>query len=172
MCRKSRIMEVQKMHNARYGKGGFTLVELCVVLALLSILTTMIVSFSVLMNGFATQNRDEYEFLEDHATLKEELCMWMAESDVSDSVFSVGEDGTLTVRESGVEKSVSFSEGILSFGEKRKAGLDAIDGVTFTANDKLIKCVTHRITKNGKQIESSFVFSLRSGTIEEVAENA
>lgn len=161
---------MQTTDNAKNGKGGFTLVELCVVLALLAILTTMTVSFSVLMNGFAAENKAEYEFLEDHATLKETLGVWTAENDVTGSVFKVNEDGTLTVTENGVEQNVSFADGVLTLGGEQKAGLDAIDGVTFTANDKLVKCVTYRIGKNGKSIESTFVFSLRCGTTMEVAD--
>ena len=170
MCKKIRNIRVQTMDNAKQGKSGFTLVELCVALALLTILTTMTVSFSVLMNGFAAENKAEYEFIEDHATLKESLCTWVSESDVSGSVFSVSDDGTLTVSENGIEKGVSFADGLLTFAGEQKAGLDAIDGVTFTANGKLIKCVTYRIAKNGERIENSFVFSLRCGTTMEVAD--
>lgn len=170
MYGKIRNIKVQKPHNAKQGKSGFTLVELCVVLALLTILTTMTVSFSVLMNGFAAENKAEYEFLEDHAALKKKLCTWVAENDVTDSTFKVNEDGTLCVTENETERSVSFADGILSLGGEQKAGLDAIDGVIFTANDKLIKCVTYRIAKDGERIEHSFVFSLRCGVIEEVAD--
>ena len=169
MYGKTRNYQVQKPHNAKPGKSGFTLVELCVVLALLAILATMTVSFSVLMNGFAAENKAEYEFLEDHATLKETLGVWAAENDVTGSVFKINEDGTLTVTENGVEQNVSFADGVLTLGGEQKAGLDTIDGVIFTANDKLIKCVTYRIAENGERIEHSFVFSLRCGVIEEVA---
>ena len=170
MYGKTMTKQVQQPHNAKPGKSGFTLVELCIVLALLAILATMTVSFSVLMNGFAAENKAEYEFLEDHATLKETLGVWAAENDVTGSVFKVNEDGTLTVTENGVEQNVSFADGVLTLGGEQKAGLDAIDGVIFTANDKLIKCVTYRIAKDGERIEHSFVFSLRCGVIEEVAD--
>jgi len=170
MYGKTRNYQVQKPHNAKPGKSGFTLVELCVVLALLAILATMTVSFSVLMNGFAAENKAEYEFLEDHATLKETLGVWAAENDVTGSVFKINEDGTLTVTENGVEQNVSFADGVLTLGGEQKAGLDTIDGVIFTSNDKLIKCVTYRTAKDGERIEHSFVFSLRSGVIEEVAD--
>ena len=173
MCRKTRNNKAQKTHNAKCGKGGFTLVELCVVLALFAILVTMIVSFSVLMNGFASNNKADYEFLKDHARLKEKIGIWAAENDVSGCVFLVGADGTLTVTADGNEKSVSLSNGELSLGGEQISGFNTIDGITFTANDKLIKCVTYRIDKDGNRIESSFVFSLRSGTVdvEEVAGN-
>ena len=125
----------------------------------------MTVSFSVLMNGFAAENKAEYEFLEDHATLKETLGVWAAENDVTGSVFKVNEDGTLTVTENGVEQNVSFADGVLTLGGEQKVAFDAIDGVIFTANDKLIKCVTYRIAKDGERIEHSFVFLLRCGVI-------
>ena len=162
---------MQKPHNATQGKSGFTLVELSVVLALLSILATMIISFSVLMSGFASENKAEYKFLEDHAALGETLCVWAAENDVIGSTFRINSDGTLTVIENAVEKTVSFTEGVLTLGEDRQAGLDTIDGVVFSTNGKLIKCVSYRIAKNGERMEQSFVFSLRCGAIEGVAGN-
>ena len=166
MYGKIRNIKVQKSHNVKQGKSGFTLVELCVVLALLAILTTMTVSFSVLMNGFAAENKAEYEFLEDHAALKEKLCTWAAENDVTGNVFTVNTDETLTVTENGTEKNVSFADGVLTLGGEQKVAFDAIDGVIFASNDKLIKCVTYRIAENGERIEHSFVFSLRCGTIQ------
>ncbi|MBE6531472.1 MAG: prepilin-type N-terminal cleavage/methylation domain-containing protein [Ruminococcaceae bacterium] len=166
MCRKMWNIKMLKAHIGKRGKGGFTLVELSVVLALLAILMTMITSFSVLMNGVATENKAEYDFLEDHAMLKETLGVWVAENDVAGSTFKVNEDGTLSVTENEIPKNVSFNDGVLTLGGDQKAGLDAIDGVIFTSNDKLIKCVTYRIARNGKRIEHSFVFSLRCGTIQ------
>lgn len=168
MCRKV----VQKVHSVKRDKGGFTLAELVIVLALMAILTTMFISFSVLMSGFTTEHKAEYEFLEEHAALKEVFSAWVAENDTPGSVFLVAEDGTLTVTVSGTEKIVKFADGVLFLDEAQKDGYDAIDGVTFSANEKLIKCVTHRVGKNGKQTERSFVLFLRSGTITEVAPHA
>lgn len=167
---KAKNDQVQKYHNAKHGRGGYTLVELCVVLALLAILTTMIVSFSVLMNGFAAENKAQYEFLEDHAALRRRLCAWAAENDVEGCVFTANDDGTLTVAANGTEKAVSFSDGILTLGEDQRSGLDAIEGVTFTSNGKLVKCTAYRKEKNGVRMESSFVFSLRCGVTEEAAD--
>ena len=153
MYRKTLNATALKSHNSNNGKRGFTLVELSVVLALLAILTTMIISFSVLMNGFAKENKAEYDFSEDHATLKKAICIWAAENDVSGNVFSVNDDGTLTVTSDGTEKNVSFDDGVLTLDTKQRSGLDAIDGVIFTTNGKLVKCETYRIGKNGKQCQ-------------------
>ena len=165
MYGKTRTDQMQKSHKAKQGKSGFTLVELCVVLTLLAILTALIVSFSVLMNGFAADNEAEYEFLEDQATLKEMIGAWVTENDITNNVFTANADGTLSVSENGTLKTVSFADGILTLGGQQKAGLDAIDGVIFTSNGKLIKCVTYRIEEGGERTESSFVLSLRCGTI-------
>ena len=67
------LNKTPKTHNARHGKGGFTLVELCVVLALLAILAVGITSFSVLMNGFAADASEETAFWEENAALKERI---------------------------------------------------------------------------------------------------
>lgn len=157
---------VQKAHNARCGKGGFTLVEISIVFALLGILTVMTVSFSILMNGFAADNSETYDFLEEHDTLKQAIGEWVEENDESGSVFSVNSDGILCLNENGEETLVSFSDGVLSLGEEQDSTLDAIDGVSFSCNDKLIKCVTYRVHENGKVTERSFVFSIRCGRID------
>ena len=160
---------MQKPHSAVFGKGGFTLVELSIVLALSAILVTMVVSFSVLMNGFASENKAEYDFLEDHAVLREELCTWVAENDVTGSIFKANNNGTLSVTGGEALKTARFAGGVLILGEEQRAGLDDIDGIYFTSEGKLIKCTTYRIAENRELIEHSFVFSLRCGVIEEAA---
>lgn len=157
---------MQKPHNAKPGKSGFTLVELCVVLALLAILTTMTVSFSVLMNGFATDNKAEYEFLEDCTKIENKLTEWARYNDTEDSTFVVGADGTLQISRAGTKTAIAFSDGVLSFGTEQKDSLNAVDGLHFSTNDTLIKCTIFRYDENGNKMESSFVFSLRSGTIQ------
>lgn len=170
MYRKAKMFKIQESHTAKRGKGGFTLVELSIVLALLAILMSMVVSFSVLMDGFTAQNRAEYGFLEDHAKLKETLCSWANENDVSGSVFTITDATTLTVvtvdEATGNEtrKSVSFDFNdentlVLSLGDEDVVLADT-DGVTFSTYGKLIKCVSC----HGEQ-SRSFVFSLHNGTI-------
>ena len=157
---------MQTTDNAKNGKSGFTLVELCVVLALLAILVAMVASFSVLMNGFAADNKVEYAFLEDCSKIENELTEWARYNDTEDSTFVVGADGTLHISRAGTETEVAFSDGVLSFGTKQKNGLNAVDGLHFSTNDTLIKCTIFRYDENGNRMESSFVFSLRSGTIQ------
>lgn len=165
-----RTNQIQKTYNKKSGKSGFTLVELSVVLALLAILATMIASFSVLMNGFASKNNEEYNFLEDYAKLKEEISEWVAENDVNGITFTV-ENGTMIVLNETNSKTVSFGNGSLTVNnEALLTGLDTIESVTFSlvrtnslvGTNKLIKC---KVIKNGEETGQSFVFSLRCGYI-------
>lgn len=165
-----------KPNSVGCGKRGFTLVELSVVLALVVILTAMTVSFSVLMNGYAAESEAEYGYLEDHADLKDALCDWLAEMDVSDNEF-VANGGTLTVGQeyfgTVVGEEVSFSDGKLivkDSGETEPkkillSGLENIESIVFIVSDdfKLIKCITtSRGGESGQTImTNSFVFARR-----------
>ena len=171
MCKKNRVKQEKKAYIFGHGKRGFTLAELSVVLALIAILSVMIVTFSVFMNTIAAKNQAEYDFLADSASLKDELCLWAAENDTKDSVFSISEEGDLVVSVNGEEKLAHFDAGVLTLGDREEDGLDTIGGVIFETGEKLVKCTVFR-DKNGEHIESVFVFSLRSARIEEVAEDA
>ncbi len=165
------LNKVPKSYNARHGKGGFTLVELCVVLALLAILAAAISSFSVLMNRYAVDASQETDFWEDNAALKKELRNWIAENDVGENTFAV-QNGVLTVQ--GTEKSISFAGGTLTVDGVQKEGFTAISGVEFSTTDSLIKCTVYCITESGERKEVDFLFSCRVAMIEptgEVSEN-
>ena len=166
-----RKRRAQKGNKGLCGKGGFTLVELSVALSLFALLIAMVVSFSVLMNGYAADSKAEYGFSEDTSNLKERLSAWISENDMQNAVFTA-ESGTLTVTVSGIltddveSKTVSFSDGIFSLGAENAGSFDFIDVVTFELNGSLIKCTAYRIVSDGERMESSFVIALRSANTE------
>ena len=170
MRKRMIFFKEQKQNRARFGKSGFTLVELSVVLALTAILSTMTVTFSVFMNSFVAENRVEYDFLADCAALREDISCWVAENDVSGGKLLVNPDGTLDVR-SDVLKSVRFENGALLLGAEEPINFDTIEGIFFDTDGELIKCTAYRTSNKGELIENDFVFSLRSADVEEVAEN-
>ena len=166
------LNKTPKTHNARHGKGGFTLVELCVVLALLAILTAAISSFSVLMNRYAVDASQETDFWEDNAALKKELRNWIAENDVASRHFFV-ENGVLkSVHKEQTEdvKTLSLSGSTLMVNGMQKAEYNAISGVEFSTTDTLIKCTVYRITESGERKEIDFLFSCRVAMIEPTGE--
>ena len=152
MGRKHKITTVLKPNIAFGGKRGFTLAELCVVMAIVVIVSTMIVSFSVSMNNFANSNREEYDFLEDCATVKNELYKWIAENDTPDKVF----DFISSI--SGEIKTVR--NGTLKLDENNKIeNLQMIEEVYFLVEGNLIKCEIHKV---GSDSYKSYVFALRT----------
>lgn len=133
----------QKMHR----RGGFTLVELTIVLLLVAILSTMTVSFSTLVSGYAKNNRAEYEFMEQCAELKEELTLWVSMQDGTSVTFTIQNDS-------------------LQAGDKTFTYTDTqIESIAYSTNGNLIKC-TITGTNGGEQ---AFVLYLRCGNVEEGA---
>ena len=151
MYGKTRNVKMQKLNNSRCGKSGFTLVELSIVMTLLVIVTAMIVSFSVLMNKFSSQSKAEYDFLEEYATLKEELSTWIAENDISGAEFVITMNGQiLSVDDHG--NQAYFANEVLTLGtpgEGHNTAFEQIKEIRFNKNDKLIKCSVTSQTRNG-----------------------
>ncbi|MBR6794702.1 MAG: prepilin-type N-terminal cleavage/methylation domain-containing protein, partial [Clostridia bacterium] len=100
-------------------KRGFTLVELLVVLALLAILTAMIVSFSVLVSGYAKESRAAADYTEDCTVAKEAILSWVKSENVSE---------------------IAFAEGVLTLGAEARSGLETIRSISFDQSEKLLKC--------------------------------
>ena len=145
---------MQKQNISSVGKRGFTLVELSVVIALLAILVTMTVTFTMAMNGFVDVNRAEYDYLEEHSKLKEEISNWLADRDDENTIFLV------STKSLSVENGDSFDSSIIN-------KFDSINSVEFSVVKnsegvgKLIKCTTS--TASGKS--QTFVVSTRFAEI-------
>ena len=153
-----------KNRNGIGGKRGFTLVELSVALALLAILTAMIVSFSVLVSGYAKDGRAVADRVEDCTQAKEAILSYVRARDVKDAYFTIAED-SLSASSDG--SSVSFRDGTLTLvGEITLTGLDTLDSITFDQSGKII-----RVTLNPKEEENAeaftFVLALRWAIIQE-----
>lgn len=164
MFRKKQNGRMER-NSLRCGKGGFTLVELCVTMALVAMLATMVVSFAVMMSDTVKDSKSEYAFLEDHAELKEALGKWVAENDLAGNCFSA-EKGVLLLSDGETEKEVKFRSGKLLIDNASIGEFDTIDSISFEEYDgKLVKCT---VTCEDASISSrSFVFSLRLANIGE-----
>lgn len=156
MSKKTRNETVQALQNARRSKGGFTLTELSVVLALVAIVTAMIVSFSVMMNRQVQSERNEYNFLEDYATVKDAVYKWASENDVEGHEFKVAK---YTVNDN--ELYFDDDDAILNVGDDSIEDLDTIESVSFDDDGKLIKCIVK--SNSGRICE--FVFAVRWATV-------
>lgn len=149
-------------------KHGYTLVELCVVLALVAILSAMVVSFSVLVSGYTRGAGARYDFSQDCAHAKSAITQWILQQDAVDTVFSADAAGALIVTGSGGTQRVHFAAGELRLGNGQAVALDGIEEVAFRASGGLVKCVL----SGADGMESSFVLCIRCGAVdagEEVA---
>ena len=173
---------MQKLNKTKYSKRGFTLVELTIVMALVVIVSAITVSFSVMMKDLTADNRDEYQFMEQHDTLKEEISNWVAENDLKGSTFKVSADKTITVTlADGTVKTLRFSNGALYYSDSEQnknvilaKELDEIDDISFSIQVKiqvkeekrLLQCVTDHNNEDGQTIVTNlFVLSLRFGNM-------
>lgn len=141
-----------KNRNGIGGKRGFTLVELSVALALLAILTAMIVSFSVLVSGYAEDGRSVADRVEDCTQAKEAILSYVRARDVQGASFAIAED-SLSASDGS---SVSFADGTLTLGAITLTGLDTLDSITFDQSGKKII----RVTLNPKEEENAEAFTL------------
>lgn len=163
------LNKTPKTHNARHGKGGFTLVELCVVLALLVMLAVGITSFSTLMNGFAAEASEETAFWEENAALKSELRRWIAENDVKEESFYI-QNGVLYSTNSAAGQDASFylAGSALIVNGVQKAEYSAIDGIVFATAEgsrPIMKCTVYYITEYGERKAVDFLFSVRAAGV-------
>ncbi len=143
---KSGITGVSKQNIALRGKGGFTLAELCIVLALVVISSVMIVSFSASMKEFATSSREEYDFIEDCSAVKNELYRWISENDIPEADFT------------NIADKVKISNGSLYVDGKTIDNLQTIESITFELKGDLIKCNIRRVNS---EYTKRYIFALR-----------
>lgn len=149
-------------HKKKMSKRGFTLVELSIVLALIAIITGMTVTFSVLMNKFAAENTEKYDFLQDCAVVEKAIIEWVAENSTTDTKLSIGEK-SLTIINDSEERKAYIVDGAFHVGEKQLSGVGTISGVKFDFNGALIKC-TLFMGEGDDSFSSSFVFAPRVKT--------
>ena len=151
MYRENMDIKMPKFNKKMCGKRGFTLAELCIVMALVVIVSIMIVSFSTLMGKHSTAAENQYDFLEEFALINEHFYKWAAEYDTVGNDFTVS-DEKLVIKSSGGD--VGYSHGAVG-------NFQNVKDVRFSSNDSLIKCT---VTSPDGQ-ESSFVFSPRCATV-------
>ena len=139
-----------------------TLVELTVVLAVIAIVMTMVVSFTVLINKHKAKTSEEFLFLENIAKIKEEVLEWFTAVDGEVTKFEAT-DGELVAKVGATQSKAFYVSGVLTLGEDTFM-LSGVDSIVFSSNEQLMKCTIYA-TINGSIRQSVFVFSPRAGQI-------
>lgn len=152
MCNCKKTDKITKNNHKKSGKSGFTLVELCIVLAIVAITSVMIVSFSVSMKEFTISNQEEYDFIEDCSAIRNEVYKWVAENDVNGNDWDVSMGRT----DSDFGKII---DGKLTLGGNHTVeNLNTIEKIELDRYGDLIKCTIHRANSDSVK---SYVFALR-----------
>ena len=157
-----------KMRSSRR-KRGAAMAELCIAIALLSIVSTMIVSFSAIVNDFVTSEQNQYDFLEETSDLHEELRDWMTESDSAGAVYTVRAN-SITVSGSVAAVKVdafasrvyfTYPDGTVTIMEP--ANMDSVQFIR-SGDNSLVKCYVIGSDERNNMFEESFILSLQCGS--------
>lgn len=164
----------------RKGRGGFTLVELCIVIALLAIVTTMTVSFSLLMDRDTKKNQAKYDFMEEVTRIREEAvkCISVYDINVNDEITASGNGVYKNSNIETLEPIAFFDQNrstftFISDGTPSVLTLDTVKYVDFACvNEKLIKCTVTGADAYGESFTQTFMIALRCATCLTVGEGS
>ncbi len=143
-----------------HGKRGVTLVEMCIVLALIMIISAMVASFCVLTNNYSHTVSSDRDAVESIAMLEDALSKWISAFDRKDYTILISSDGLCLTASSGNAddtKKYTFEitdgkiKGDLPGGRAVDYSAPAIESASFekSTTDKIISCNIMYTVKNG-----------------------
>lgn len=150
--------------NISLCRRGSTLVELCIVMALFSILSVIIVSFSVMADTFANDRQERYAFFESASQIQQDI------TDVLLSCDSLGNEvnvydtaivcGNTEIEFDAVGNTLNISNGE---GAETRRKIDSVRLITFelSPDGGLLKCTVYGEDSKGRAYSDSFLFALR-----------
>ena len=92
-------------------RKGFTLSELCIVLALVAIVSTIVISFCLIMNKRSAISRARLDIVNEVNAVETLIEKWVDKMSEQGAVFSKTEDGSLLATVNNVDYGVSFANG-------------------------------------------------------------
>ena len=154
-------MKIFKCKNSR---RGFTLVELCVVMALMSIAALMMISFTSAFQIKSTQIMARHEFLEDVSNVRDGMQIWISNHDYANSTVKVYPEII-----SNETDMVTFVDGEFRFkysGAETRISANSIKSIDYAvySNNRILKCTFTGIDNYGREFSQTMLFSLSSGT--------
>lgn len=150
------------MNNRILSRRGSTLIEMIIAMALLSIVSVMIVSFSAMAHSFTNDETQKHSFIDDCAAVRQDVNDFLLTCDTEGNTIKV--EPTI-LRKSDNSILVSWNSTTKYFhvlGENRV--LDSVTGIAFdvsNTNNKLLKCTVTGSTDKGQTFSQTFVFALR-----------
>ena len=149
------------MNNRILSRRGSTLVELIVAMALVSIVSIMIVSFSAMAHSFSGDEQGKHQFIDDCAAIRRDINDFLLKQDNAGNEVKLAEDYGLSCN----SDTLFWHNYPHKLGEKV---YENVDDVSFEigSNNKLVKCTVTGATEKGQTYSQTFVFALRCATFQ------
>ena len=120
-------------------KKGATLMELTVVLAVLSIITTMVVTFSIFLGERTKATVKSNDLMQEIVSIKAVVENWTNDLSYNDAIFSLENSSTMVGEVNGAKYYLSLSDNRLSAnlsnGENLYCSVTAFDALTFNIQE-------------------------------------
>lgn len=95
-------------------KRGFTLSELCIVLALVAVVATIVTSFCLVVHQRSVISSARLNIVNEVNVVETFVERWVDKMSEKGATFSISKDGTLTATLEGVDYEATFSEGVFN----------------------------------------------------------
>jgi len=166
----------RKPHHITYrSRRGSTLVELCIVMALLAIVSTMIVTFSAIIGKYVKQNQRQYAFIEESSRIKQAMSHWLFALDEAGNIVTVT-DQQISLQQT--ESRVVFDAISRSLflvhpdGTVKDIGTKTVDGISYSleqlsATTSILKCIVTGSDARSNMMTQDFLLTLRCGSFAE-----
>ena len=154
-------------------KRGFTLSELCIVLALVAVVATIVTSFCLVVHQRSVISSARLNIVNEVNVVETFVERWVDKMSEKGATFSTSEDGTLTATLEGVDYKATFSEGVFNgavpSGENGMTfSTTSIDSVVFEVEsqngDTIFFCTATALLPqiNGDAKEEIYTFCVNS----------
>jgi prepilin-type N-terminal cleavage/methylation domain-containing protein len=154
-------------------KRGFTLSELCIVLALVAVVATIVTSFCLVVHQRSVISSARLNIVNEVNVVETFVERWVDKMSEKGATFSIAEDGTLTATLEGVDYEATFSEGVFNgavpSGENGMTfSTTSIDSVVFEIEsqngDTIFFCTATALLPqvNGDAKEEKYTFCVNS----------
>jgi hypothetical protein len=132
-----------------------------IAMALISIVSIMIVSFSAMTHSFAGDEQSKHSFIDECAEIRRDISDFLLEQDKADNEMTLYEDSGLN----GEGGTLYWHNHPKELGGKV---YENIDDISFEiGSSKLLKCTVTGSTEKGVEYKQTFVFALRCATFVE-----
>ena len=149
------------MKNRICSRRGSTLIEMIIAMALISIVSIMIVSFSAMTHSFAGDEQSKHSFIDECAEIRRDISDFLLTCDVADEEVKLHEDYGLSCN-----ADVFFWQDYDN--TLNDIVYENIDDISFEiGSSKLLKCTVTGSTEKGVEYKQTFVFALRCATFVE-----